>query len=166
SIGVHTAYQDSTPMVVFLGQVHSKFRGREGFQEVDLDQYFQSIAKWAVEVRDVDRMPEIVQRAFRTAKSGRPGPVIVSLPEDVLPVEAEMHFGVVTPSPKPVPSDLEINQVKELLESANRPLVIAGGGIKSALDEDALFHFAETYHYPVLAAFSRQDVFLYNHELY
>jgi len=166
SIGVHTAYQDSTPMVVFLGQVHSKFRGREGFQEVDLDQYFQSIAKWSVEVRDVERMPEIVQRAFRTAKSGRPGPVIVSLPEDVLPVEAEMHFGVVTPSPKPVPSDLEINQVKELLESANRPLVIAGGGIKSAQAEEALVHFAEKYHFPVIAAFRRQDVFPNNHELY
>src|SRR5690625_6148617 len=126
SIGVHTAYQDSTPMVVFLGQVHSKFRGREGFHEVDLEHYFQSIAKWSVEVRDVDRMPEIVQRAFRAAKSGRPGPVIVSLPEDVLPVEAEMHFGAVTPPPKPVPSKLEINQVRDLLESANRALIIEG----------------------------------------
>jgi len=166
SIGVHTAYQDSTPMVVFLGQVHSKFRGREGFQEVDLDQYFQSIAKWAVEVRDADRMPEIVQRAFRTAKSGRPGPVIVSLPEDVLPVEAEMHFGAVTPPPKPVPSKLEINQVRDLLESANRPLVIAGGGIKSAQAEEALVNFAEKYQLPVIAAFRRQDIFPNNHELY
>src|SRR5690625_6766258 len=87
SIGVHSAYQDSTPMVVFLGQVHSKFRGREGFQEVDLDRYFQSISKWAVEVNDAKRMPEIVQRASRSARSGRPGPVIISLPEDRLPAE-------------------------------------------------------------------------------
>src|SRR5699024_4343001 len=133
SIGVHTAYQDSTPMVVFLGQVHSKFRGREGFQEVDLDQYFQSIAKWAVEVRDADRMPEIVQRAFRTAKSGRPGPVIVSLPEDVLPVESEMHFGAVTPPPIPVPSILEINKLRDLIESANRLLILEGVGMEFSI---------------------------------
>lgn len=166
SIGVHTAYQDSSPMVFFLGQVHSKFRGREGFQEVDLDEYFQSIAKWAVEVRDVERMPEIVQRAFRTAKSGRPGPVIVSLPEDVLPMEAEMSFGPVTSPPKPVPSNVELNQVKNLLKDTKRPLIIAGGGIKSAQAEEALIKLAEKHHLPVIAAFRRQDVFPNNHERY
>src|SRR5690625_5097300 len=91
SIGVHTAYQDSTPLIVFLGQVHRKFRGREAFQEVDLEQFFQPISKWVVEVKDPERMPEIVQKAFRIAQSGRPGPVIISIPEDVLPIKAEMY---------------------------------------------------------------------------
>ncbi|MBP1948162.1 acetolactate synthase-1/2/3 large subunit [Virgibacillus litoralis] len=166
SIGVHTAYQDSTPMVVFLGQVHSKFRGREGFQEVDLDRYFQHIAKWAVEVNDAKRMPEIVQRAFRIAQTGRPGPVVISLPEDVLPVEASMQFGPVTVNPSPVPAQHEINRVEELLSSAKKPLIIAGGGVKSSQAEEVLVAFAEKYTIPVLAAFRRQDVFPNNHPLY
>ncbi|WP_449355811.1 thiamine pyrophosphate-dependent enzyme [Virgibacillus natechei] len=166
SIGVHTAYQDSTPMIVFLGQVHRKFRGREGFQEVDLDRYFGHIAKWAVEVTDAARMPEIVQRAFRIATSGRPGPVVISLPEDVLPEEAEMHFGPVTNSPKPAPSQQEVTLVEELLTTAKKPVIIAGGGVKSAQAEDDLVAFAEKYKIPVLAAFRRQDVFPNDHPLY
>ncbi len=166
SIGVHTAYQDSTPMVVFLGQVHSKFRGREGFQEVDLDRYFQHIAKWAVEVNDAKRIPEIVQRAFRIAQTGRPGPVIISLPEDVLPVEAAMQFGPVTVKPKPVPAQQEIDHVEALLSTAKRPLIIAGGGVKSSQAEEGLVAFAEKYTIPVMAAFRRQDVFPNDHPLY
>jgi len=166
SIGVHTAYQDSTPMVVFLGQVHSKFRGREGFQEIDLDQYFQHTAKWAVEVKDPERMAEIVQRAFRIARTGRPGPVVLSLPEDILPAEAEMTFGPPAVKPKPVPAEEEITQVKELLDAAEKPLIIAGGGVKASEAEDALLSFAEKYHLPVIAAFRRQDVFPNNHPLY
>ncbi|SFB16138.1 acetolactate synthase-1/2/3 large subunit [Lentibacillus halodurans] len=166
SIGVHTAYQDSTPMVVFLGQVHSKFRGREGFQEVDLDQYFQHIAKWSAEVKDPKRMPEIVQRAFRIAKTGRPGPVVVALPEDVLPAEAEMTFGPVAVKPRPAPANEEVRQVEELFASAEKPLIIAGGGVKSSKSEEALVAFAEKYHLPVMAAFRRQDVFPNDHPLY
>ncbi|MED4924579.1 thiamine pyrophosphate-binding protein, partial [Anoxybacillus geothermalis] len=83
AIGVHTARQDSTPLVVFLGQVHRRFRGREGFQEVELDEWFRPLSKWAVEIDDPERVPELVQRAFRVAKTGRPGPVVVSIPEDV-----------------------------------------------------------------------------------
>ncbi|UJL48185.1 acetolactate synthase [Virgibacillus sp. NKC19-16] len=166
SIGVHTAYQDSTPMVVFLGQVHRKFRGREGFQEVDLDRYFGHIAKWAVEVTDAERMPEIVQRAFRIAKSGRPGPVVIALPEDVLPEEAEMHFGPVTSIPKPAPSQQEVTLVERLLTTAKKPVIIAGGGVKNAQAEDDLVAFAEKYKIPVLAAFRRQDAFPNDHPLY
>jgi acetolactate synthase-1/2/3 large subunit len=166
SIGVHTAYQDSTPMVVFLGQVHSKFRGREGFQEVDLDQYFGHIAKWAVEVRDPERIPELVQRAFRIAQTGRPGPVIISLPEDVIPVEAEMHFGPNTTKPKPAPAEEEIRKVEALLATAKHPLIIAGGGVKSSQAEDSLVHFAEKHQIPVTVAFRRHDVFPNDHPLY
>lgn len=166
SIGVHTAFQDSTPMVVFLGQVHSKFRGREGFQEVDLDQYFGHIAKWAVEVKDPERMPEIVQRAFRIAQTGRPGPVVISLPEDVLPVEAEMRFGPATIKPKPAPSRDEIKRVENLLEHAQRPLIIAGGGVKSSQAEEGFVQFAEKHQIPVAVAFRRHDVFPNDHPLY
>ncbi|WP_370457747.1 thiamine pyrophosphate-dependent enzyme [Virgibacillus salexigens] len=166
SIGVHTAYQDSTPMVVFLGQVHSKFRGREGFQEVDLDQYFQSIAKWTVELKDAERTPEIVQRAFRIAKSGRPGPVIISLPEDVLKEEAYMQYGPVIPRPAPAPSPAELKQVEMLLSKAKQPIIIAGGGVKNANAEPGLKKFAETFNIPVLTAFRRHDVFPNDHLLY
>ncbi|WP_072888659.1 thiamine pyrophosphate-dependent enzyme [Ornithinibacillus halophilus] len=166
SIGVHTAYQDSTPMVVFLGQVHSKFRGREGFQEVDLEQFFQPISKWAVEVKDAERMPEIVQRAFRIAKSGRPGPVIVSLPEDVLVEEKEMMFGTPSIIPRPTPSIEEMRQVEKLLAQAKAPLIIAGGGVKWAEAEELLVSFSERYTIPVMAAFRRHDVFPNDHPLY
>ncbi|MBY7142716.1 acetolactate synthase [Virgibacillus sp. NKC19-3] len=166
SIGVHTAYQDSTPMIVFLGQVHRTFRGREGFQEVDLDQYFRHIAKWAVEVDDAKRIPEILQRAFRIATSGRPGPVVVALPEDMLLEEANMQFGPVTSRPKPAPSQNEMGYIEKLLTLAQKPVIIAGGGIKSAQAEDDLLAFAEKYEIPVLAAFRRQDVFSNNHPLY
>lgn len=159
AIGVHTAYQDSTPMVVFLGQVSSKFRGREGFQEVDLDRYFQPITKWAVEITDPERTPEIVSRAFRIAQTGRPGPVVVSLPEDILPVKALMKFGPKLAPPRPAPSNQELSQVKAHLLEAKKPIIIAGGGIKSARAERLLIDFAEKNKLPVLAAFRRHDVF-------
>lgn len=166
SIGVHTAYQDSTPMVVMLGQVHRKFRGREGFQEVELDQWFRHIAKWTVEVTDSERLPEFVQRAFRVAQSGRPGPVIISLPEDVLPATAKMTFGPRFMKPTPSPSKQEIARVERLLEQAEPPLIIAGGGVKGSTAETELRKFAESYHLPVVAAFRRQDAFPNDHPLY
>lgn len=166
AIGIHTAYQDSTPMVVFLGQVHSKFRGREGFQEVELDQFFSHIAKWTVELRDAERTPELIQRAFRIAQTGRPGPVIVSLPEDVLVEEAEMNFGSPVIIPAPCPALEEINQVKELLASAQYPVILAGGGVIASHAEQLLVQFAEKYDIPVVASFRRHDAFPNNHRLY
>lgn len=166
SIGVHTAFQDSTPMVVFLGQVHSQFRGREGFQEVDLNEFFQPITKWAVEIKDAKRTPEIVQKAFRIAKSGRPGPVVIALPEDILPKKCEMKFGPIAPIPRPAPSTTELESVQLLLNEANKPLIIAGGGVKASQAESVLINFAEKYQIPVMAAFRRQDVFPNDHRLY
>jgi acetolactate synthase I/II/III large subunit len=166
AIGVHTAYQDSTPMVVFLGQVHSKFRGREGFQEVDLDQFFGHIAKWTVEIKDAERVPELVQRAFRVAKSGRPGPVVISLPEDVLVEEADMHFGPVSQAPAPRPSEKEIVSVQALLEKAEKPVILAGGGVNAANGEQTLQTLAEKFKIPVMSAFRRHDVFPNDHTLY
>jgi acetolactate synthase I/II/III large subunit len=166
SIGVHTAYQDSTPMVVFLGQVHSKFRGREGFQEVDLDRFFEPIAKWAVEIRDPERIPEIVQRAFRVAVSGRPGPVVIAFPEDVLAAEIDATFSNPIKLSKSVPSKNDINETINLLKQAKRPLIVAGGGVKNANAEDALLRFSENFSIPVIASFRRHDVFPNNHHNY
>ncbi len=166
SIGIHTAYQDSTPMVVMLGQVHSEYRGREGFQEIDLDQYFGHISKWAVEIKDAHRTPEIIQRAFRISQSGRPGPVVISLPEDVLAKVAEMNIGPVGPKPKPAPSAEEVDKVKAYLNTADKPIIIAGGGIKASGAEEALIEFAEKNELPVISAFRRQDSFPNNHRLY
>ena len=84
SVGVHTAYQDSTPMILFIGQVQRNVRGREAFQEVEFRQMFAPIAKWVAEIEAADRIPEYVLRAFQVATSGRPGPVVLALPEDVL----------------------------------------------------------------------------------
>ena len=166
SIGVHTAYQDSTPMVVFLGQVDSKFRGREGFQEVELDQFFSHICKWTVEIRDVERIPELVQRAFRIAKTGRPGPVVVSLPADILQQKAQMFFADPVIKPHPRPADEEIQAAMEMLAASERPLIIAGGGIHASNGEDSLLRFAEKSGIPVLASFRRHDVFPNSHPLY
>ncbi|WP_144462414.1 thiamine pyrophosphate-dependent enzyme [Siminovitchia fortis] len=166
AIGVHTAYQDSTPMVVFLGQVHRKFRGREGFQEVELDQFFGHIAKWTVELRDAERTPELIQRAFRIAQTGRPGPVIVSLPEDVLVEKTEMTFGSPVSVPAPQPAPKEISRVQELLKKAERPVILAGGGVIASNGEPLLLQFAEKHEIPVVASFRRHDVFPNGHQLY
>lgn len=166
SIGVHTAYQDSTPMVVFVGQVHSKFKGREGFQEVDLEAFFSPITKWATEVTDPDRMSEVVGRAFQVARSGRPGPVVVSLPEDVLQQATAAGAGGRSVRPAPRPAQHEIKQVEAVLNQSKRPVIMAGGGVKSSQAEDALKTFAEKYQIPVVVAFRRHDVFPNDHDLY
>ncbi|MFC2949557.1 thiamine pyrophosphate-dependent enzyme [Virgibacillus sediminis] len=166
SIGIHTALQDSTPLVVFLGQVHRSFRGREGFQEADLDRYLDQFTKWSAEVNDPARMPEIVQRAFRVAQTGRPGPVVVSLPEDVLPLEADMHFGPPLRRPHPAPSDQEVQLLGDILAAVDKPVIIAGGGVKMAGAEDLLLEFSEKFHMPVVTAFRRHDVFPHDHAFY
>lgn len=166
TIGVHTARQDSTPMVVFLGQVNSRFLGREGFQEVDMEAFFRPIAKWVVEIREAERVPELVQRAFRTAKTGRPGPVVVSLPEDVFSKTITEAVMAETYVPKPAPRQEDIRNIKERLERAKRPLVIAGGGVKWSGAEQLLRLWAEKYALPVMAAFRRHDVFPHNHPCY
>lgn len=166
SIGVHTAYQDSTPMMVFLGQVHSKFRGREGFQEVDLEQFFAPIAKWTVEIKDAERMPELVQRALKTAQSGRPGPVVVSLPENVLKETGQMHFGKKFVRSKALGDPDLIKEVAEAIGEAERPLILAGGGIKLSGAEKTLVNAAESLGVPVMASFRRHDAFPNNHDHY
>ncbi|NBI28691.1 thiamine pyrophosphate-dependent enzyme [Chengkuizengella marina] len=166
AIGVHTAYQDSTPMVVFLGQVDRKFRGREGFQEVELDRFFDPISKWSIEIRDVERIPELVQRAFRIAKSGRPGPVVVSLPADILSEKATMKFIDSTKLSRHTPSDIDLTRCIQMIEESKKPFILAGGGIKLSNGEKELLEFADLLQIPVISSFRRHDIFPNSNRLY
>jgi acetolactate synthase I/II/III large subunit len=165
AIGVHTAMQDSTPMVVLLGHVESGFLDREAFQEVDLAAFYAPITKWATTVHRADRLPELTARAVRIATSGRPGPVMLALPEDILGevVEDEgSRLSRGTPRSAPHPDD--VGEVVRRLVSAERPVVIAGGGARHARDE--LVRFAEAFGTGVYAGFRRQDGFPNGHPLF
>ncbi len=166
SIGLHTAYQDSTPVVAFIGQVERGHRGKEGFQEIDLAEYFSHIVKWTTELNDPSRVPELVHRAFQIARSGRPGPVLISLPQDVLSEVAEMQFSRLKVHAFPRPDKLAVKQAKELLLSAERPVIIAGGGITSRRASKELVEFAELLSIPVATAFRRFDAFPNNNKHY
>lgn len=166
SIGLHTAYQDSTPLVAFIGQVESCFRGREGFQEIDLAEYFSHVVKWTTELREPERVPELVHRAFHIARSGRPGPVLISLPQDILDQVAEMEFNEFYIDTKPRPSLDAMEQVKNLLSSAKRPVIIAGGGVTHTKSAPELVKVAESLNIPVVSAFRRFDAFPNQHAHY
>jgi acetolactate synthase-1/2/3 large subunit len=165
AIGVHTAHQDSTPMVVLLGQVETPFLGREAFQEVDLPAFYSPITKWAATVHRADRLAEFVARGLRIATSGRPGPVMLALPADLLGEEVSSHADTrVSTPPRPTPGAEEIRYVARRLQEARRPVVIGGGGAREAREE--LVAFAEAFGVGVYAAFRRQDVFPNEHPLY
>ncbi len=166
SIGLHTAYQDSTPVVAFIGQVESFFRDKEGFQEIDLADYFSHIVKWTVEIREPERVPELVHRAFHVARSGRPGPVVVSLPEDILDLVAEMNFSEATIYAKPRPAIEAVAKAKDLLQAAKRPIIIAGGGVTHTKSAAKLVSVAEKLNSPVATAFRRFDAFPNDHANY
>src|SRR5215210_6059162 len=165
AIGVHTARQDSTPMLVLLGQVETDFLGREAFQEVDLTAFYAPITKWAATVHRADRLPEFVARGLRIATSGGPGPVMLALPADVLGerVPADPMTNVPSPS-RSGPSPEDVRAIAGRLVDARRPVVIAGGGAQSA--RGALISFAEAWGIGVYAAFRRQDVFPNEHPNY
>ncbi len=165
AIGVHTARQDSTPMVVLLGQVETPFLGREAFQEVDLPAFYGEITKWSTTVHRADRLAEFVERGLRVATTGRPGPVMLALPADILGEEVSAPSGAnAGDRPRAVPSADEVSDVARSLGEASRPVVIAGGGVGSA--RERLISFAEAFNVGVYAAFRRQDVFPNEHPLY
>ncbi|NBZ99062.1 MAG: thiamine pyrophosphate-binding protein [Betaproteobacteria bacterium] len=170
SIGVHTAYQDSTPMVLFVGDVATETRDREAFQEVDFCAFFgpstKGMAKRVERIDDAGRIPEYVARAFATAMNGRPGPVVLVLPEDML-----THEVTARPMPKLEPVEAwsdpgSLRQLRELLLAAKRPFVIAGGGGWTPQAAQALQRFAENWQLPVGNAFRFQDTFDNFHPLY
>ena len=170
SIGLHTAFQDSTPMILFVGQVASDQRDREAFQELDYRQMFGpgtlGFAKWVGEVQDADRLPEYVARAFHTAMQGRPGPVVLVLPEDML---ARPTAARVLPRIEPVvawPAPGALRELRSMLLAAQRPFVIAGGSGWDAHACEALQRFAEGWNLPVGCAFRFQDLFDNRHANY
>jgi acetolactate synthase-1/2/3 large subunit len=170
SIGVHVAFQDSTPMILLVGQVAADQRDREAFQEIDYRQMFGpgtlGLAKWVGEVHSPDRLPEYVARAFRTAMQGRPGPVVLALPEDML---SALTAAPALPHLVPVqahPDPRAIEQFRQLLIKSERPFAIVGGSGWSADSACDFERFAEAWEIPVGCAFRFQDVFDNRHRLY
>ena len=178
SIGVHTAFQDSSPMVLFVGDVASDTRDREAFQEVDYSSFFgpstKGMAKRVERIDDAQRIPEYVARAFATAMNGRPGPVVLVLPEDMLtqPMTAHPVTGLnAQPLPRLAPVDAwsdpgALRRLRELLLQAQRPFVIAGGSGWTVQAAQALQRFADNWCLPVGNAFRFQDTFDNHHPLY
>jgi acetolactate synthase-1/2/3 large subunit len=166
SHGIHIARQDSTPLVLFVGQVARDTREREAFQELDYRAVFGSMAKWATEIDDPARVPEIVSRAFHTAANGRPGPVVIALPEDMLVervvVADAPPFAPIETSPGPA----EMEKFAELLGAARAPIVLLGGSRWSQDACDRLAVFAQKYSLPVCTTFRRGSVFDQTHPCY
>jgi len=166
SAGVHIAQQDSTPMILFIGQVARDQVDREAFQEVDYRRMFGQLAKWVAQIDDAARIPEYVSRAYHTATSGRPGPVVLALPEDMLCDTADVidvpRFTPIEPSP----SSTDMAQFADMLSGAERPLVIVGGGGWDRQACDDLQRFAENWNIPVTASFRAQDRFDNTHPNY
>ena len=164
--GIHIAYQDSTPMVLFVGMPPREFRDREAFQEIDLGAIFSSTAKWVGVIDDVDRIGEYVGRAFATASAGRPGPVILGLPEDMLASVGEKADKRPAPLVKSAPTASEIKQIAKALEAADQPLLIVGGPGWTGETSQKVQAFAERLNLPVAAAFRFQDYFDNRHQNY
>lgn len=166
SPGVHIAMQDSTPMILFIGQVASHAREREAFQEVDYRAFFGPVAKWATEIDDAARIPEILTRAFSVATSGRPGPVVISLPEDMLTSVVDAPAALPYTPVETRPGNAELEELAALLKDAKRPFVILGG---SRWNEKAVADFqkaAEAWSLPVGCSFRRQMLFDHLHPSY
>ncbi|ARJ65366.1 thiamine pyrophosphate-binding protein [Magnetospirillum sp. ME-1] len=158
SVGVHTAFQDSTPMVLLIGQVDRPIRGREAFQEVELAQMFRPLAKRVEEITSPDRLPEAVARAFAAATGGRPGPAVLILPEDMLAERAQVADVEHLPPALPHPGPCRLDKMVELLNGAQRPLMLVGGGGWTPESAQLITRFAEGWSLPVAACFRRQDI--------
>lgn len=166
SIGLHTAMQDSTPLVALIGQVERSFKGKEAFQEVDFTAYFSHLCKWTVEINEADRIPELLHRAFYTARSGRPGPVVVSLPHDMLEDTFEYKESTPIEFSKPIADEKTIENVLREIQKAKNPFIIAGGGVIESKAQQELEEFAEKLNLPIASAFRRFNVVSNNHKNY
>jgi acetolactate synthase-1/2/3 large subunit len=167
AIGIHTARQDSSPMFALVGQVERAHRGHEAFQEIDQVATIGGLAKWAGEPTVAADVPGILTEAVRQVLAGRPGPVLLSLPEDLLdePAPADAPISVDRGGPAR-PSDGDIRAVIELLASAERPVILAGGGVLRARTSTDLLRFAELLQVPIIAGWRRADVISNDHPLY
>lgn len=166
SIGVHTAFQDSTPLILFIGQVASDVQDREGFQEIDYRRMYGQMAKWVAQIDRADRIPEYVARAFQTATSGRQGPVVLALPEDMLAQKATAKQLAPYRRNLTWPDPRCLIEMTELLANAKRPLMLTGGSGWTPQGCAALQVFAERWDLPVACAYRFQDVFDNRHPNY
>jgi acetolactate synthase-1/2/3 large subunit len=166
SIGVHTAYQDSSPMILFIGQVGGDIVEREAFQEVDYRRMFGQMAKWVAQIDRAERIPEYVSHAFHLAVSGRPGPVVLALPEDMLTAPAVRVPSHPYRKIQPHPGAADLQQLRDLLAGAQRPLVILGGGGWSASACADMRAFLDQWELPAACSFRRQDLLDNRHARY
>jgi acetolactate synthase-1/2/3 large subunit len=166
SSGVHIAMQDSTPLIVFVGQVPLAHRDREAFQEIDYERFFSPIAKWVAEVKDLKRLPEYISRAFQVSQGGRPGPVIISLPEDILSGVCEVPDRPRVVLGQQFTSDSEVKKIEKAIIKAERPLVIAGGTGWSKEAVKNLGVFVKNFNLPVATTFRRQHLMDNRHDCY
>ena len=157
--GIHIAKQDSSPMILFVGQVAREMREREAFQELDFRAVFGSMTKWATEIDDPARIPEIISRAFYTATNGRPGPVVIALPEDMLIERVAVPDAPAFEPVETYPGAADMAKLQKLLWSAKQPIVIAGGSRWSEAACAALTRFAERFALPVATSFRRSHIF-------
>lgn len=166
SIGVHTAMQSSTPMVLLIGLIGTDDRDKEAFQEFDIKQMFGSISKWASTIDMPERIGEYMDRAFHVAHTGRPGPVVLGLPEEVLTASISQNIIKPYQASGAALDASDVQAITDLLSAAERPLVIAGGGSWSDKDCDNLSDFASASHLPVVTSFRRQDLMNNTHGNY
>ena len=167
AIGIHTARQDSTPMFALVGQVELAHRGHEAFQEIDQVATIGGLAKWSAEPREAAEVAPAMTEAIRQALGGRPGPVLLSLAEDLLDEPAPTDARIEGSRPGPArPADTDIGAVIELLASGERPVILAGGGVLRARTSTELLRFAELLQVPVIAGWRRADVISNDHPLY
>jgi acetolactate synthase-1/2/3 large subunit len=166
SIAVHSAKYDSAPLVLLVGQVSRAARGREAGQEIDYGQFFGSIAKWVIEINDPKQIPRIMARAFHLARTGRPGPVVVSLPRDVTEENADITMIDPLPAIQPNADPAAIETLVARINAARKPVLLAGSGTQYSRAWQELIDFAEKFQLPVLTSYKRQDAFPNNHPNY
>ncbi len=166
TIGLHTAFQDSTPMIILIGQVAADQEDREAFQEIDYRRFLSEVTKWTAEIKDASRMAEYIGRAFRLATSGRPGPVALALPEDMLRQLTHRQTMVPYKPARAHPSNTDLAELKTTLEAAIQPLVMLGGSGWSGEAVAQVQSFAENNHLPVTVSFRCQDRFNNDHPNY
>jgi acetolactate synthase-1/2/3 large subunit len=166
SPGIHIAMQDSTPLIMFVGQVGREMRDREAFQELNYRAVFGTMAKWATEIDDPERIPEIVSRAFHVAMNGRPGPVVVALPEDMLMERVSVGDALAADMIETWPGLTDMSHLQKMLWAAERPLIVLGGSRWSEAACAATLRFAERFDVPVMTSFRRLDRFPHLHACY
>src|SRR3984893_17074585 len=164
--GLHIARQDSTPLILFVGQIAREMREREAFQELDYRAVFGTIAKWATEIDDPARIPEIVSRAFHVAMKGRPGPVVIALPEDMLMERVAIADALAAEQVETWPGLTDMSHLQKMLWAAEEPLMILGGSRWSEAACAATLRFAERFDIPVMTSFRRLHLFPQAHPCY